>query len=162
MRHLEAFVDDAITTLKANLPARIDAINTEMTDFDLVKPGNDRYLFGGEPGTAVVLEYPSIEVAATDWRLSNADLYQSRWDAAITVMIRALLEDTDFQRLYKSTMRYGRCILETMLTPDAFGTHEKVLDARGFYRVNPETGERAEFLGGALVIFSIESLEARP
>jgi hypothetical protein len=159
MRHLEAFCDDALAYLQANLPTRIAALNAETTDFDLVVPV--AYWFGGPPSLAVS-DYPSIEVAAPDIALQNPSLSQLHWDSRPRVMVRLFHQDTNFEQFTRALYRYGRCIVETMTQPGAFGGHEAIENLSTHYAVNPETNERAEFTGGVLCVFNLDSTEARP
>lgn len=160
MRHLEEFLDDALVFLQAFLPVQLDAINTEKAD-DIVLELPKAYYFGG-PDTLSVSEYPSIEVAAPDITLQNPSLGQLHWDSRPRVMIRVFLQDPNVGHFTRLMYRYGRAVSETMAQPSAFGGSESVESFSAHYALNPETNERAQFTGGVLLIFNLDSTAARP
>lgn len=158
MLHLEPYLDAAREYLRDNLPTRLAVVNGELTDFELPVPDQDSYLLGV---TSTTLKYPLIEVASPDWTMTAFDLGQFTGDFNFTIVVRAMLQDLDYDRLTRSLYRYGRCLTEVLCEPGAFG--EGVVDSiRGAYRVNPETNDREEFVAGALLVFSIRSTETRP
>lgn len=125
----------------------------------LPTPDADAFYAGG---LSVFLKYPSVEVAAPDWMINNPSLGQRAWDGNVTVTSRILYQHPDFDTLFRAVMRYSRCLVESLAQQDAFGTGQTVTSMRGFLRVNPETGERDEFIAGALVVCTLDVLEATP
>ena len=155
----EQFVDDARDYLRANLPAYITAKNATKTDFDLAAPKYEAYYFGGPP-------------ALTVWRPVDRDRDAGHVavqpvapaalvDAQPRMMIRAFLQEVEFEKLTRMAYRYAECIMQTMIQPGAFGGHEKVDRVTCSWGVNPETNEREEFTGGCLVVFTIGSMAVR-
>jgi len=159
MRHLEGYIDAGIVSLKANLPTRISAINGEYTDMVLPTPDADAYYAGG---LSTFWKYPAVELAAPDWNLANPALSQRAWEGNVTMTARILYQHPDFETLYRAVMRYGRCLVEVLSAQDAFGAGQTVASMRGFYRVNPESGERDEFIAGALVVCTLDVIEVAP
>lgn len=158
-RHLEPFLDAATDALRKGLDARIDAINGETADFDLVKPVASAYYPGG---VSTVIENPTVEIAAPDWAINNPTLGQREWSGDYTLMCRIWYQHPDFNMLYRSLMRYGRALVEVLAQEDALGPHTTISRMDGAYRVNPEINDRIEFEGGALVICHFETVELRP
>lgn len=159
MRHVEDYIDAGLASLRAQLPGRIAAVNAEKPDLRVPTPDTDAYYPGG---LSVFLKYPSVELAAPDWTLANPSLGQRAWDGNVTVTGRILMQHPEFDVLYRMVMRYGRCLVEVLSKQDALGTGVTVQQMRGFYRVNPETGERDEFIAGALVVCTLDVTEATP
>lgn len=157
--HLEPFLDQATVTLREGLGLRIDEINAGTVDFELEKPDDDAYVPGG---VDIVTKVPLVEIAAPDWEIVNPSLGQRDWDGNYTLMVRVWYQHPDFERLYRSLMRYGRALVEVLSQPDALGQHTVISQMRGAYRVNPELNDRMEFEGGALVVCSFETVEVAP
>lgn len=156
---LEQFIDALCDTFRANLNERIRVINGERTDFEIPEVNPEAVIPFGE---SVVITYPSVEVAAPDWNFGRPSIDQRDWTGTAVVMARAWWQHPDFHRLTRGLYRYGRAMSEVMSEPGAVGPHESVQSMRGFYRVNPETNERAEFTAGALIIMTVELVGVRP
>jgi hypothetical protein len=168
--HLEPFLDGALASLRANLPARLAALSTSSVPLDppaddggpLGSPGLDYY-------AGVVrkpLRYPLVEVAAPDWTMTDFDLGQLTGDFDFPMMASATLRIVDpaalhSDRMYRSQMRYAAAILNVLLEPGAFGDGATVVSARGAYRQNPETRETEEIVGGVVIAFGIETTDSR-
>lgn len=105
---------------------------------------------------------PLVEIASPDWEIVTPSLGQRDWDANYTMMVRLWYQHPVFDVLYRSLMRYGRCLVEVLAMEDALGGHTTVQRMRGSYRVNPELNERIEFEGGALIILTFDTVELRP
>jgi hypothetical protein len=159
MHDLEANIDATIASLKAGLPTRIAAVNAVKTDLVLAVPDDANYYAGG---LETFVAYPSVEVAGPDWSYASPSIAQYEWDGATSIMVRLLAEHPDFQTLYRSMMRYTACLVEVLAQPGAFGDNATLQRMRGFYRTNPEQGTREEFLGGSLVVCSVETVEIIP
>jgi hypothetical protein len=159
--HLEPFLDEALVTLKADLPGRIAALNTEFNDFELPVPDPEEgYGLGAAP--VITAPYPYVEVAAPDWSMENFALDQIAADLSFQVIVRSMLDDPDADVLYRKTMRFSRCVLETMLQEDAFGGGVTVGRVSGSYRVDPRIGEQMMIVGASALQFELEDVEMRP
>lgn len=156
MRTLEPLLDAAVASLQAGLPTSITTINGEYSDFVLPTPDTDAYYPGG---LGVYLKFPSVEVAAPDWNLGTPSVGQHHWEGTATVMARVLWQHPDFLTLHRGVLRYTRCLIEVLSAADAFGAGQTVQTMRGYVRVNPETGEREEFIAGALVVCTLDIVE---
>lgn len=125
-------IRSAIATMKANLAARIAIYNAEAANLhDLIVPAtaasdaqpnaDGDYWFGGNDAH---FRFPAIEVAIPGPAvLSNPDLYQNAYDLAATVMVAVWLEGEtgEIPELYEKALGYGRCVMEVLTEPDAFG-----------------------------------------
>jgi hypothetical protein len=162
----EPFLVEALASLKAGLPGQLAAIDALYTDFDLVPdfvPDADNYW------TGVVrkpLKYPIVEVAVPDWTMTGFDINQMAADCSFPMFVSATLRVVEpaaqhSDKLYRLCMRYVRAILNTLLVPGAFGQGAVVNAVRGAYRQNPETRDREEIIGAALVAFTLESQDQR-
>jgi hypothetical protein len=162
MQHIEGFVQTTIDTLKQELPGAIQVENELHGDFQIPTPKDESYFFGGDESQGVVLRYPQIEVAAPDWMMSEFSLGQQTSALELTLIVRAWLQQDaeiqGFQNLYRATLRYGRSLLRVLTRPDALG-HSTITAVRGFYRVNPETGERDEPEAASMLLFQLEDVE---
>ena len=159
MRSLEPLLDAAVATLKSELPTRIGVVNQEYTGFVLPVPDTDAYYAGG---LSTYLKFPSVEVAAPDWNLANPSLAQVTWEGTAQVMARVIWQHMDFDTLHRGMLRYSRCLAEVLSGQDCFGVGQTVTSLRGFVRFNPETGEREEFVAGALVVCQLDVVEVAP
>lgn len=158
----EPFLDAAIASLRTNLPGKLDALNATAS-FAVPKPDDDSYFLGV---VSRPLKYPIVEVAVPDWTMTGFDVGTLTADAEFPMMVSATLRDAGeaalhSDRLYRSTLRYVRALLNTLLEPNAFGLHATVTAVRGAYRMNPETRESSEVIAAALVAFTIDTTQTR-
>lgn len=164
IRHLEPYIDAAVATLRASLPAAIDAVNDNHLDdghdITLDHVPSERVHFGGY----IDLSYPLVEVASPDFAYRNWSLAQLLADAQFSIVVRLLCQDADPEKLYRRSLRYGSALLATLVQPDAFGpgtTIDPDLGVRGSYRHDPEGGEREELVGSTLIVFTLQQVESR-
>jgi len=168
----ELFLDAALASLRQNLPAKIAAINAErgaaVGGFDLKVPDDDLALPLSDPhvsystGTKEILRYPFVEVANPDFTIDNFSLaqYDAAWnpDIVVRVWYEAALDADQLDRALK---RYVRAVFEILATPDAMGKSESIARIRGGWRTNPETNERQELFGAAVLVFTMDSVARR-
>lgn len=171
IEHLEGVVDSAIASIAADLPDVIATINAEtgaanpaaieleMPDPRPVEEGGAIY-FGGFD----IVKYPSIEIASPDFSLADFDLDNWSADLRAVLMVRGHVMDANAARVLRRAYRFGRALLQVLLQPDAFGAGVQIRKddgVRGYYRFNPETGEREEIFGSTLLVFALEGSENR-
>lgn len=155
----DPYVEAALGSLRARLDARIAAINAEygLADDDALDP------VGGNlsDGSVDPVRYPWVEVAAPEWRMHSFSLEQ--WEAALdtTVVVRGWLLDAQQRRLFRKLQLLGRALVESLVIPNAFGGGVVIREVRGSYPINPETDDRAELTGWALLVFTLEGSEGR-
>jgi hypothetical protein len=160
MIELEAAIDAGIASLKANLPARIAAVNAATSDFDIPDIATEAYYPGG---LAVHYLYPHVEVASPDWLYTQVSLAQVDFSGQATIMAMIRWQHYDYVTLFRGIMRYQKALVEALAQPDTFGAHVPVRGMRGFTRVaNPEAEERQDIYAGALVVCTIELVDVRP
>ena len=165
----EPFLAEALSSLRARLPARIDAINETSADVVLEKPRDD----GGPIGSpdldyylgAVVkpLRYPLVEVAVPNWTMTGFDLGMLTASASFPMLVGLTARDASLSsdRLYRMMLRYTRAILNVLLEPNSFGQGAVVTAVSGAYRQNPESNQSEEVIGAVVVAFTLESSEQR-
>lgn len=146
MLHAEDLLDNAIAHLRADLPSKIDAINTAIgDDIILTAPadtGGDTadpevsYSTGGDP----ILRQPWVEVAVPDFTLTELDLGQvSALFAANVAVLGFILEPRPpIERADRHVKRFGQALADCLMQPDAFGVGVSVESVRGSYRIDPE------------------------
>ncbi len=150
MQHLEPLVDAAIAALRNGLPARLAAI-----DPALAAPGEDDYHPGGKP---TIAHYPAVEVSAPGGFMENPAIDMADVDAEANVFVVLWVADPDFERLYRSLLRYGRAALECVLQPRVFGG-AVVRRAEYSYAANPETRDMQQRIAAAIIRLRIEHFE---
>lgn len=160
----ESFLDEAIASLRTQLPAAIDALNLSGAyDPPVPKPEPEDYYVGP---VRRPLRYPIVEIAVPNWTLTDLDLGQLTADADFTMMASVTLRDVGeaalhSDRLYRWQQRYVRALLNVLLEPNAFGQHATVTGISGAYRQNPQTRESEEVIGAAVVAFTVETTQTR-
>lgn len=110
-------------------------------------------------GGTMLLRWPAVEVAAPDWDLTNVSLAQMSGDLSLRMIAMCWYQETDFDTLYRASMRFADATLRCLMQPDAFAPVDDravVAAVSGRYRVNPETNERAEFTAGTLLAFTLD------
>lgn len=172
IEHLETILDAGLATLRAELPAEIDAINAAaLDDIVLPAPGHDlddpseAYVLGGWTR----LSYPVVEVAAPDWTVTSWSLSNVDAIMRFPAIVRLTYADAALEpgRLYRSVLRYTTAILAVLTVPGAWDTATKrvSLDAErgisGEYGFDPRTNERAETIGETVLTVNLEAAEAR-
>lgn len=162
MIHVEALGDAALSTLRAGLPPRIEALNLEAGAVALPVPGPGAYTLGG--ALPRPLAFPAVEVTPSDVDLHDITIGQVGVRSDAQVYVIAWLEDPDYPRLVRGIYRMGRACADVLLAPGAWGTGQ-VTRARAAYRtVAPEDrADQAAFdvlLGFAMLQFTVESAEA--
>jgi hypothetical protein len=154
----EAIVAQALLSLEAGLLARLAAISGEYNDgLELEYPQD--FLPYGSP-TEQLTRYPAVEVSDPDTTLSGFPLGQVAAEIVPTIMVAAWLRDPRHVELHQMLRRYGRAIAEVLTAPKAFGSYV-VEDVRIAYRSNLETRETARFIGMALAVFQLGSVQYR-
>lgn len=149
-------MDAALLALRANLGARIDAINAARTDFVLAS--DVRFVTGVENP---ILLTPTVEVAIPDVDLRDPSVEQERWEGEFNVVVRIWVEDLDPARLVRRNYRYASAVCDVLLQPEIMGPIA-VTRVRLRNRVNPETSENEEHLGSMIVVLTGTTDEIRP
>jgi hypothetical protein len=117
----------------------------------------------GLPDSGLIVSYPFVEVTAPDAQLSGFSLGQVVSDLRPSVMVRAGVQlsegITTPSQLYRASLRYGRALLNVLITPNAFGNSAVVEQVRAAYRVAPgetPTSDPTMGMNGyALLTFSL-------
>lgn len=155
----EPYIDAAIASLQNDATGVnhfIGVANAAHSDFAVATVDDEDVHAGG--GT-MLLRWPAIEVAAPDWDLSNVSLAQMSADLSLRIIAMCWYQETDFNTLYRASMRFADATLRCLMQPDAFSPADDravVPAVSGRYRVNPETNERAEFTAGTLLAFTLD------
>jgi hypothetical protein len=158
----EPFLDAAIATLKAQLPAALAEINLEHTGdlFTVPFPDADTgYILGGRPIIAVPL--PIVQVAATDFELGEASVEQLSYALDLKMTVQATLAHVEADILYRTVMRFGSAIVDVMCEPDAFGGGTVAESVTGAYRVAPDLNESMEIVAATSIEFQLGGVEQR-
>jgi hypothetical protein len=170
IKHLEGLLDATVAHLRLRFPYWIDWINAEEGDFVLDAPKDapgepdDGYVVGGW----TTLRYPTVEVAIPDWSMTNFSIAQQVSDLSPRLVVRTWAAEPQPKAglLYRKLLRYGRATILSLTEPGAFGQDEDtrvIVDGmEGRYRFDPETDQREEIVGGALVVFSLGGVETLP
>lgn len=156
-----SYTDAAIAALRSRLPARIAAVNAATSDFDIEPPVDDGGAIGTvtcaySRGVSTVLNYPWIEVAETDGVLSGFSLAQRVADYDPSIVCRVLYRHADASRLDLALKRATWAMLQALMEPDAFGQGETIASARVAWRTNPDLDEQETFVGGGLLVVTLE------
>jgi hypothetical protein len=171
-------IKTSIASLRAQLPARIDAFNAEANgvtldqvadDGDGLKPRRPGmgYVFGGFPQYAAG-EFPVVEVAIPDAVVSNLALQHLEGDLDSSLVVAVWAGRTsgeDFPELYEKVLGYARCITEVLLVPDAIYPRETVERIRFAFAANPDRRVRDEmetFTFGGFMFFTTNGVAQRP
>lgn len=156
---VEPYLDACQASLIAGLGAKLTAVNGEHIDFELRDVDPDAYVVGGW----LPLKYPSVEIAAPDFAITQFSVGQRVADFDFRVIVRITDQDASTEqagRLYRRVMRYARAIAEVLMQPDAFGPHTSLDRDRGItgsFRFNPEVPERQEIVGFTVLTFWVSA-----
>lgn len=143
---VEALVDAMKTYLNTNLPAKLDALDTEYTDTIVLDDIVNYYV--GQRSAESVPEYPACFILATDTTIGYWN--NSTNEATHEVAISVLVLDPDAEVLQRKVYRYARAIWETLVSAHFAGSLSgfKIIGspAIGFSPtlVNPDTTYLAE------------------
>jgi hypothetical protein len=113
----------ALATLEAGMPAQVVQFNAEPANtIDLEVP--QTYHFGGQDILSAYA-FPQVEVAVVDGQLSGWSLGQVDADHGPTCNVVAWLEGEkgEIPELYEQALGLGRCVIECLAQPGAFGAN---------------------------------------
>jgi hypothetical protein len=146
------------------MPDRISVFNTEPeNDVELTPIDGDAYFFGGKPDSDP--RYPCVEVAVTALPLQDFSIGQVDVDARPVAMVAVWMQGApgDTPAIYETVLGYGRCILEVLLQPDAWGASVTVQDERSDYAsFDLELDEQPVYRALGLHTFTLEDVDRRP
>ena len=131
LKHIAPTIRQTITSLKAGMGARVAVFNAETeNEVTLVDPADDSYIFGADDQ----LErhpFPIIEVVITAGDFGEADIYRGVYDLVerLNVTVWAEGKTGEVSEIYEMIAGYGRCILEVLLQPSAFGDGVEIAHA---------------------------------
>lgn len=115
---VEALVDAIKAYMTTNLPAKLDALDTEYTDTIVLDDVVTWYV--GQKSVESIPEYPAAFVLAND---SNVEY----WNATVSnglhrVAISVIVLDADPEVLQRKCYRYARAIWETLVSAHFAGS----------------------------------------
>jgi hypothetical protein len=158
----EPYIDAALDTLRRELPGAILRQNQWYSDFEIPTPDAEA---GYAWGVGTAFAPPMVEVGAPDEQLSDFSIGQHDATAIVAMIVRGWLAVDESvnepEKLARALYRFGRCLSDVLLAPDAFGMHVPVQTLRASYRLNPETRESEPLVGSALLAFQLEGYEGR-
>jgi hypothetical protein len=154
MHNPEPYVQGALDYLRDHLSDALATIDEREGDFELPVPTEDKdYSFGVVDSP---LRYPVIDSASPDWEMTDFDIDSVSAAFQFSIIVRAQLRDTDYDRLSRSLYRYGEAMVACLVKREALPDHATVVAARGAFRINPETEEREQLIGRCVLGLTIE------
>lgn len=123
----------AIASLQAGMPAQVAQFNAEAENtVDLEAPAT--YHFGGQDLLSGYA-FPQIEVAVVDGQMGPWAVEHVDADHFPTCNVVCWLEGDqgEIPILYEQALGYGRCILECLAQPRAFGGNAQVSERQAVY-----------------------------
>jgi hypothetical protein len=167
MRHAAPLIRAAIASLQTGMPDRISVFNTEPeNEVELVPIDGDAYFFGGKPDSDP--RYPCIEVAITAIPMRGFSVGQVDFDVRPVGMVAAWAQGPpgDTPAIYETVLGYGRCILEVLLQPDAWGASVTIDPEEGarsdYASFDLELDEQPVYRALGLHTFTLEDVDRRP
>lgn len=168
----ETLLDQALASLRASLPARLDAISDDLGlvgEDRLPKPADDGGPISSDGvdyyiGTVVTpLRYPLVEIAVPDGSLTAFSLERLTANADLSLIVISTLRDARMtsDALYRSLLRYNRAVLGVLLDPGSFAEGGAISSVQFAYRTNPRERETEQVIGGAALAFSLATTDSR-
>ena len=175
MEQIELTMDAIVDSLRASLPTKLEELNGRVRarhpvgdprrfDVDVLEP--EKILFGGAPIVTPELA-PFVEVAIPDGNATDdGDLHQLGYEMESNLIVRFWNTDPDFERLYRTSLRYLAAIYNVLTTPGAEADPDEgsAIDVVGFrfaFRVDPEQDDREEFFQGGVFALNLGSSALR-
>lgn len=161
---MEEFIDAVVAHLKQDLPGRIVTLNAEKAadgrEIEVLIPDDDAYSTGADP----ILKHPWVEVAAPDFLADEFDLSQRSGRFGVNVVVRGWIAEVrpPVERADRHVKRFGKCLMQSLTQPGAFGPGEVIQSVRGAYRVNPELDEKGGPMAAVTFVFTLDSEYVRP
>lgn len=115
---VEALVDAIKSYLNTNLPAKLDALDTEYTDTIVLDDIVTYYV--GQRSAESVPEYPACFILATETAIGywNNAVSEGAHELAISVLVL----DADAEVLQRKVYRYARAVWETLVSAHFAGS----------------------------------------
>lgn len=107
---VETVIDEVVTYLKANLPARCAAIAAGPPVLTLPAPDNANYFFGDRQ---LIPGYPAVVVAPRPSEIENDR--KDRMDFDHVIAVQVFVTDADEELLTRKLLRYTRAVLEVLV-----------------------------------------------
>lgn len=124
LSHVAPTIRATIASLKAGVEDRIEIFNDEeVNEVELTVPADESYIFGGDDQLESY-SFPAIEVYQSQGEIGLADLGRGVYDLHDRLVVTVWCEGVsgEVPEVYEKILGYGRCILEVLLQPDAFGS----------------------------------------
>jgi hypothetical protein len=167
MKHAAPTIRAAIASLRAEMPERISIFNAEAeNEVELEPIEGDCYFFGGKPDSDP--RYPCIEVAITAVPARDFSIGQVDFDVFPVAMVAAWAQGSpgDTPAIYETVLGYGRCVLEVLMQPDAWGEGVTIWNEEGvrsdYASFNLEVDQQPTYRAISLQTFVLQDVERTP